>query len=328
MASSELTTFVYRQYLRSVITNMNLQQLEYIVALDEHKHFGRAAEHCSVSQPTLSTMVQKLEDELGVRLFERQRGAVVTTAVGRRVVDQAATVLRQANIMSEIVLDEAERLTGSIRIAMLPTIAPYLLPRMTDLIATMLPELQISFVEMMTSDCIEALEHGEIDVAIIASDDIEGMTTHVVYYEEFYGYVSAGLPLYASQNIRTSEVDPEQLWLLDEGHCFRDQLMRFCQLRRAIHPKVSYSKGSLTTFMHMVERGRGMTFIPELSLDMLNEEHRSLVRPFAIPRPCRAVRLCTRADYARQGLLTKLSEVVRSAVPERMHRLQAGQHLV
>lgn len=307
---------------------MNLQQLEYIIALNEHRHFGRAAEHCNVSQPTLSTMIQRLEEELGVKIFERTRTSVAPTPVGVRLVAQAGVILRQTAILHEIVSDESDNISGSISIGVLPTIAPYLLPRLSPVLRQRLPNLQISFAEMKTHECIDALNNGHIEMAIIASDGFDGIRTQPLYYEEFFGYVSPQLPLYQSPTIRSSEVDPLSLWLLDEGHCFRDQLMRFCQLRRDSQPLHSYRRGSLETFMRMVERGEGMTFIPELCLEMLSQEHRALVRPFSIPRPSRCITLCCRDDYARAALFSELKQAVLSSVPEPMHRLRTGQHLV
>lgn len=307
---------------------MNLQQLEYIIALDQYRHFGHAAEHCSVSQPTLSTMVQKLEDELGAKIFDRSRSGIVPTSVGARLIEQAAAVLHQVSVLREIVADNENTLGGSVTVAILPTIAPYLLPRVNEIIIGELPNLHINFVEMVTEQCMDALRSGQIDMAIIASDESDGVQTTPLYYEEFFGYVARNETLFSHSSIRTSEVNPASLWLLDEGHCFRDQLMRFCQLRRNYDARLSYRRGSLQTFMHMVERGQGMTFIPELSLDVLNAEHRELVRPFALPRPCRMVALSTRVDYARTALAARFSDVLRAAVPSRMHKLQPGQHLV
>lgn len=307
---------------------MNIQQIEYIVALDEHRHFGRASEHCDVSQPTLSTMVQKLEEELGVRLFERSRSAIIPTAVGRLIIDQGRSIIDEIRRLKEIAEDAQASISGSVTIALLPTIAPYLLPRLSPIIAEALPDLQINFAEMITSECIEALHSGEVDMAIIASEGFEGMRSEPLYYEEFYGYVSRTNPIYHEEIIRSSQVDPDQLWLLDEGHCFRDQLMRFCQLRRSVHAKLSYRRGSLQTFMHMVERGQGMTFIPALSLETIHEEYRDLVRPFAIPRPCRGISLCMRSHYARIGLVDKLIALIRQSVPAEMLTLQRTNQLV
>lgn len=305
---------------------MNLQQLEYIIALNKYRHFGKAADHCEVSQPTLSTMIQKLEDELGVKLFDRGHQPIKPTAIGVKVLEQAAIILRQTSVLGEIIKDEEDSLGGSITLAVLPTIAPYLLPRIVPVLDRDLPDLNITFVELMTSECLEQLGRGQIDLAIMATEvGQEDLISHPLYYEEFFGYVSRKEGQYHDKSIRSSEVDASRLWLLDEGHCFRDQLMRFCQLRRNGSYKNRYVRGSLTTFMHMVEQGNGMTFIPELSLDTINSGHRDLVKPFAIPRPTRLVNLTVRKDFARMHLRDAIASIIREAVPERMHKLQPGQ---
>lgn len=309
---------------------MNLQQLEYIIALNKHRHFGRAAESCDVSQPTLSTMVQKLEEELGVRLFDRSRAAVLPTSVGLRVVEQAERILHQTAMLSDIVQNESSSVSGVINISVIPTIAPYLIPLLAPAIAEALPELQVNFHEYVTNESLSAIKDRSIDIAIVAeNDDTRRFHLTPLYYEEFFGYVSRNESLFAETSIRSSQVQPERLWLLDEGHCFRDQLLRFCQLKRNSAPKHTYRQGSLETFMHMVERGNGITFIPELALNYIScESNKELVRPFAIPRPCRSVVLCTMEDYARTALVAKLTELIRSVVPNTMHKLKPTQQLM
>ena len=177
---------------------MNLQQLEYIQALDKHRHFGKAADACKVTQPTLSTMIQKLEDELGVKIFDRSHQPIVPTPVGRRILDQAGVILMQAAQMHQVIREEAEAVTGTLRLAVLPTIAPYLLPRIMPLLEQEVPELKITFIEMKTSECIEALTLGEVDMALIASrPGVEQLTEHILYYEEFMGYVPRSSELFA-----------------------------------------------------------------------------------------------------------------------------------
>lgn len=307
---------------------MNLQQLEYIVALDQFKHFGQAADHCKVSQPTLSTMIQKLEDELGAKIFDRSSHPIRTTAVGRRILLQAQQVLRQVELFGQIVEDETNALGGKLTLSVLPTVAPYLLPKVIPIIEQELPGLSITFIEEVTGQCLESLRSGRSDAAIIATkpEDDQLTSTHL-YYEEFVGYVGRNEPLFAQSLIRTSEVDGARLWLLDEGHCFRDQLMRFCQLRRASKHNYTYQQGSLATFKNMVELGQGLTFLPELILSTLSEENRELVRPFAIPRPTRHVEFCVRRDFARTQVLSALSRIIRSALPERMQTLSPDQVL-
>ncbi len=307
---------------------MNLHQLKYIIALDEHRHFGRAAEACDIAQPSLSTMIQKLEDELGTKIFDRSRQPIVPTPTGARILKQANIILRQAELLKDIVIDEEESLGGDIKLGILPTIAPYLIPRIIPSLNERLPNLKINFIEITTAECLEALSNGEIDMAIIASPpDVEGLGSQILFYEEFFGYVARNHRLFAETNIRSSLVDTEQLWLLDEGHCFRDQLLRFCELKRATPHSYNYEKGSLETFMHLVEQGNGLTFIPELAVDFLGEQNKELVRPFTIPRPTRAIHLALRDDCIRQNLYQELCKLIRSSVPEQMLKLDIEQKL-
>lgn len=233
---------------------MNLQQLEYILAVDELRHFAKAAEYCNVTQPTLSAMIQKLEDELNTKLFDRTTQPVQPTLTGRKVIEQARITLRQANLIKDIVKEEACSLGGIFRIGVLPTIAPYLLPRFFPELMEEYPSLDIRVTEMKTQECLEALKAGELEAVLIAGA-AEGAHFHSIplYYESFLGYVSRHNALFKKEMIRSSEVSGEQLWLLDEGHCFRDQLMRFCQLESAQSCQIAYRLGSMETFMRMVE---------------------------------------------------------------------------
>lgn len=309
---------------------MNLQQLEYIQALDKHRHFGKAADACKVTQPTLSTMIQKLEDELGVKIFDRSHQPIVPTPVGRRILDQAGVILMQAAQMHQVILEEAEAVTGTLRLAVLPTIAPYLLPRIMPLLEQEVPELKITFIEMKTSECIEALTLGEVDMALIASrPGVEQLTEHILYYEEFMGYVPRSSELFAEEHIRSSElVGKRHLWLLDEGHCFRDQLTKFCHLKYDPRQQLNYSRGSLETFMHFVEQGQGVTFIPELAVEQLDAARRELVRSFALPRPTRGVTLVTHREFVRHRLVSAIEGIITRSVPQAMLRLRSGQDLV
>lgn len=308
---------------------MNLQQLEYILAVDEFRHFAKAAEHCNVTQPTLSAMIQKLEDELNAKLFDRAVQPVEPTLTGRKVIEQAKIALRQTNLIKDIVKEEARSLSGVFRLGVLPTIAPYLLPRFFPDMMEEYPLLDIRVTEMKTRECLKALQAGELEAVLIAGV-AEGEHFHSIplYYESFLGYVSKHNALFKKEMIRSSEVSGEQLWLLDEGHCFRDQLMRFCQLESAQSCQLAYRLGSMETFMRMVESGKGITFIPELAVLQLHEEQKRLVRPFAMPRPTRRIYLVTRTDFIRHALLNMLIEKIKSCVPKEMLTLQNGQKVV
>ena len=301
---------------------MTLQQMEYIVAVYRLRHFAKAAEHCGVTQPTLSAMIQKLEQELGVKLFERSSQQVVPTAIGRLVVEQAWRVISRARKIKDIVEEERNALSGVFRIGILPTIAPYLLPRFFTQLMEEYPDIDFRVSEMKTADCKKALARGEIDVAIIVSlGEIEGMEQDSLYFEQFIAYVSESDSLFQSKSIRSADLPGHFLWLLDEGHCFRDQLVKFCNIKSACDSKLTYSLGSIETFMRMVEAGQGITFIPELALDQLTESQKRLVRPFAIPIPTREVVLLTTKTFVRKGIKQMMINEIRDSVPQRMLKM-------
>ena len=213
---------------------MTLQQMEYIVAVYRLRHFARAAEHCGVTQPTLSAMIQKLETELGVKIFERSSQQVIPTEIGRKVVEQAWKVLVRANRIHDIVNEERQSLAGTFSLGILPTIAPYLLPRFFTRLQREHPEADIRVMEMKTADIKRALNRGELDAAILVSlDDMDHYVQTPLFYEQFLAYVSRGDALFSHKAIKTSDLNNEFLWLLEEGHCFRDQLVKFCQLKSA-----------------------------------------------------------------------------------------------
>lgn len=308
---------------------MTIQQLEYILAVDQFRHFAKAAEYCRVTQPTLSAMIQKLEEELGVKLFDRTVQPVCPTLVGEKVLAQARIITSQASQVKEIVSEEKHSLAGTFRLAILPTIAPYLLPRFFPQLIEKHPDLDVRVTEMKTQDIKQALMTGEADAAIIASQlEDSALIEDTLFYEQFYGYVSRKEPLFKHEMLRTSDITGERLWLLDEGHCFRDQLVRFCQMEAVKLNQMSYRLGSMETFMRMVESGKGITFIPGLAVLQLTEEQHELVRPFAIPHPTRQIVLVTRKDFIRNSLLQVLKKEIQAVIPKEMRSLQAAQFLV
>lgn len=309
---------------------MTLQQLEYILAVERYRHFGRAAEACNVTQPTLSAMIGKLEEELNAKLFDRNRQPICPTPVGEQVLRQAKEVLAQADSIKDIVEEEKHSLNGTFRVGILPTIAPYLLPRFFPQLMKKYPTLDIRVREMKTHEIKEALLQGDIDAGILAQ--IEGLEeyeqTHL-FYEKYEGYVSREDALFAKETLRTSDVaSSRDLWLLDEGHCFRDQMVRFCQMKSSQTSQLAYNLGSMETFMRMVESGKGITFIPELAVMQLSGEQKDLVRPFAIPVPTRQLILITNRNFIRQTLLDVIVKEIQASVPKEMLKMKAGQSLV
>lgn len=308
---------------------MTLQQLEYILAVNQFRHFAKAAEYCRVTQPTLSAMIQKLEEELNTKIFDRSQQPVCPTPIGVHIIEQAQTVLVQANRIKNIIEEEKHSLSGTFKLGILPTIAPYLLPRFFPQLMKKYPQLDIRVIEMKTNDIKQALLDGEIDAGIVASlDGMEAFGQVALFYEQFFAYIASENPLSTNEVIRTADLTGEQLWLLDEGHCFRDQLMRFCQLKAARASQQAYHLGSMETFMRMVEGGKGITFIPELAVLQLNEIQKKLVRPFAIPTPTRQVIMLTHPGFIRYTMLDALTKAIQGSIPGEMLSLKATQVLI
>ena len=308
---------------------MTLQQLEYILAVNQFRHFAKAAEYCRVTQPTLSAMIQKLEEELDTRIFDRSQQPVCPTPVGIHIIEQAQNILVQANRIKNIIEEEKHSLTGTFKLGILPTVAPYLLPRFFPQLMKKYPDLDIRVVEMKTNDIKKALQTGEIDAGIVASlAGMEELQQTPLFYEQFFAYVSREDALFNNEVIRTSDLNGEQLWLHDEGHCFRDQLVRFCQMKSARASQLAYHLGSMETFMRMVESGKGVTFIPELAVLQLGDAQKELVRSFAIPCPTRQVVLLTNKNFIRHTLLEVLVKEIKLSVPKEMLSLKATQAVV
>lgn len=302
---------------------MTLQQLEYVVAVNRLRQFAKAAAYCGVTQPTLSAMIQKLEAELGVRLFDRTAGRVIPTAIGEAVAERAEKTSAMARGIRDLVANEKQKVSGRFRLGILPTIAPYLLPRFLPQLCATHPEMELRVVEMKTSDICRAVRQGDLDAAILVRlDGMEEFSLQTLFYEQFMAYVSRTDKLFTHERIRTSDLNDEYLWLLDEGHCFRDQLVKFCHLKAAQSSQNTYSLGSIETFMRMVEGGKGITFIPQLALEQFSSQQREMVRPFAIPVPTREVVLMTRNDFVRDAVSRLLCQSVRAAVPKEMLKMQ------
>ena len=283
----------------------------------------------SRTKTTLSAMIQKLEEELDTRIFDRSQQPVCPTPVGILIIEQAQKILVQANRIKNIIEEEKHSLTGTFKLGILPTVAPYLLPRFFPQLMKKYPDLDIRVIEMKTNDIKKALQTGEIDAGIVASlAGMEELQQTPLFYEQFFVYVSRKDILFNSEVIRTSDLNGEQLWLLDEGHCFRDQLMRFCQMKSARASQLAYHLGSMETFMRMVESGKGVTFIPELAVLQLGDIQKELVRPFAIPCPTRQIVMLTNKNFIRHTLLEALTKEIKSSIPKEMLSLKATQAIV
>ena len=239
---------------------------------------------------------------------------------------QARQTLVQAQRLKSCV-DEAQHTPrGTFSIAVLPTIAPYLIPRFYPEFSRRYPDVELHITEMKTSSIKTAITNGEVDAGILA--DMEGLDDFLsttLFFEQYFVYAAHDTPLSHLPSVKTSDLREVPLWLLDEGHCFRDQLVQFCQLKSGRRSQRSYHLGSIETFMRMVENGVGVTFIPELCTFQLSPEQRELVRPFAVPVPTREVVLLTSPDFVRHSIHQILVDAIRQSVPSEMHHLTKVQ---
>ena len=305
---------------------MTLQQFEYIVALEKFRHFTKAAEYCNVTQPTLSAMIQKLEEELDVKIFDRSQQPIAPTAAGLLVIKQAKEALVQAEQIRNIVQEQKQDVAGKFTLGILPTIAPYLLPRFISLLMKKYPKLELRIAELKTHEIKRALLNGEIDAGVLADiEDLEEYNISHLFYEQYLAYVSKTCPLYEKQLVKSSDLQNHQLWLLDEGHCFRDQMVKYCQIKSAQESQMTYSLGSIETFMRMVESGCGVTFIPWMAVQQLSESQKELVRPFAIPIPSRRLVMATNKNFIRHTILQAIVDEIQASVPKAMHSLATSQ---
>ena len=305
---------------------MTLQQFEYIIALEKFRHFTKAAEYCNVTQPTLSAMIQKLEDELEVKIFDRSQQPIAPTPAGLLVIKQAKEALVQAEQIKNIVQEQKQDVAGKFTLGILPTIAPYLLPRFISLLMKKYPKLELRIAEMKTSEIKRALLNGEIDAGVLADiEDLEEYNISHLFYEQYMAYVSKSCSLYDKQIVKSRDLQNHQLWLLDEGHCFRDQMVKYCQIKSAQDSQMTYSLGSIETFMRMVESGCGVTFIPWMAAQQLSESQQELVRPFAIPMPTRHLVAATNKNFIRHTILAAIIEEIQASVPKAMHSLATSQ---
>jgi LysR family hydrogen peroxide-inducible transcriptional activator len=290
---------------------MTLTDLKYIVALARERHFGRAAERCFVSQPTLSVAVKKLEDELGVVLFERSPQEVRLTPVGERVVAQAERVLNEAARLAEIAAAGKNPLAGPLRLGVIYTIGPWLLPRLVPLLHQRAPEMPLLLEENYTHRLVEKLKTVELDVAILALPLVEpGLVAQAVYDEDFCVLVPATHPWAKARTVEVERLLDQPLLMLGRGNCFRDQVLDLCHLAGERGPRV-LEGSSLETIRHMVASGVGITVMPATAVDGIGPDDPLLrVKRFREPAPARRVGMVWRATFPRHQAIDLLRQAL------------------
>lgn len=306
---------------------MTFVQLEYIVAVANYRHFATAAAHCFVTQPTLSMQIQKLEEELEVKIFDRSKHPVVPTEAGTAIIEQARKLLEEKAVINEIVESHKGTVTGELRVGIIPTLAPYLLPLFVQRFGKKYPAVKLHVNEITTENIIARLREGRIDVGILVTPLQEkGIREQVLFYEEMVAYVSRKMDAYKKSYVLARDIDPDKLWLLEEGHCFRSQIVHLCELRKASleGSHFEYEAGSIETLRRMVELNDGITILPELATLDMAAKQLQLVRHFKRPAPMREVSLVVHRDFIKKRLIEALRQEILAAVPEKVRSNSSG----
>lgn len=301
-----------------------LRQLQYAVAVADSLSFRKAAERCHVSQPSLSAQLAQLEDVLGLRLFERDRRRVLVTAAGREVLERARLILRETDDLVAVARRSGDPLSGTLRIGVIPTISPYLLPRLTTRARSAFPRLTLLWVEDKTEALVRSLDRGSLDAALLALEaDVGNVEREVIGRDPFVLAAPAGHPLgLKTSPAKASELRDASVLLLDDGHCFRDQALAFCSGAKA--HELEFRATSLSTLVQMVAGGAGVTLLPELAVPTEARRAALSIRPFAQPSPGRTLALVWRKRSPLALALRQLSATVRT-VYERAERQGAGR---
>lgn len=306
---------------------MTIQQMEYIIALDKYRHFVLAAESCGVTQPTLSALIQKLEEELDVKLFNRDRKQVTPTNIGEKIIRQARLALNEIYRIKEVVADETDSMNGNLRIGILPTIAPYLVPDFIYHFRKNFPNVHLYIDEKENDSLVKDLAFGNIDIAITtAPEDTKGLLEIPVYTEKFVAYLSERCER-AKEFLSNGEMPPEQIWILKEGHCLPQGGLNICKNKEIGNQ--TYQAGSIETLIKIVDRNGGYTIIPELHLHFLSDKQKAKVLPLQINPPAqRQVSLLLKEDFIRERMVQAVSDTLLRIIPDTMIDSRLKKHTI
>lgn len=294
---------------------MTLQQLEYIIALDTYNHFVTAAEHCYVTQPTLTIQVKKLEDEIGVVLFDRKQHPLKTTIAGEQIILKARKILREVASLKQLVAHEKDNIVGRFKIGIIPTVAPYLVPLFVSHFSKKHPKTILEITELKSEDIIDKLKKDSLDLGILVTpiDETEIDETPL-YYEPFVFYGSQNHPLLKKRIVTKDDLQKEgNLWLLDKGNCFRNQVLNLCLTKEQEKSKsIYFDSSSIESVKRMVSHYKGFTLLPELSLNKDDADF----RPLADPIPVREVSIVCHNTFVKEGLIDALRQEILKIIPK------------
>jgi len=294
---------------------MTLNQLEYLIALNHYRHFGKAAESCGISQPTLSLMIKKVEQELDLEIFDRSKQPLQPTEMGLKILQQAEKSLKEIGKISELIQEQTGMLSGPLHIGIIPTLAPYIIPDLIRLFKLDYPEIQLKLTEMNTKTLIRALKDDELDLFIAATPlEESGFYEIPLYYEKFVAYFASGaMP---SNSVSLDTIPKENLWVLEEGHCLRDQTFNFCGPDTGYNQV--YEAGSIETLIKIVDTNGGYSIIPELQIPLLTPSQRENLRDIDNPPANREVSIVIKKGFIKERMLNAVADSIKKIIPEDM----------
>ena len=310
---------------------MTIQQLEYIIAVDNYRHFAKAAEACFVTQPTLSMMIQKLEDELGVKIFDRRANPVEPTSIGKLILEQARTSVCHFNQVKEVINNEMNILEGDFKLGIIPTIATYIVPELLRTVGTAETGINLIMRETPTSVIIEDIINGKLDGGLAATPINNPMLTEIpIYYEKFYAYTSPLDSFAEDEEIDMTNIDICDLWLLENIHCLRGQALNLCQRKQeGLECRTAkYESGSLDTLISIVDYNGGLTIIPEMTAMGLSEEKQSNLRNIKGNTSVREVSLLVSKEFVRHNVANAIVDMIKKSVPKSMQDPELKKYTV
>ena len=306
--------------------HFTLVQLQYIVAVDTYGSFGKAAEASFVTQPSLSMQVKKLEEQMEVIIFDRTKKPVVATAIGKEIIGQARRILNEASRMQNVLDVHRKEVSGDLKVGIIPTVAPYLLPLFLPHFQAAFASVHLDILEMITDDILGDLGKGLVDVGILATplNNMAQFSSDLLYHEEMMVYHSEGHPFSSKSAIRVEEIDTADLMLLNEGHCFREQVIHLCGNARGHSGRqYNFQSGSFETIRGILEVNEGVTLLPELAAQRLDERRLRNLKRFRERRPVREISLIYRKNFYKSKLIEELAKVIQDSVVPYLH--QANQ---
>lgn len=304
---------------------MTLQQLEYVLAVDAYKQFSTAAEKCFITQPSLSAMIQKLEEELGVKIFDRSKQPIMPTEIGAEIITQARLIVNESDNLKQMVKNRLETVSGELRLGIIPTLAPYLLPLFLKDFSEKFSDLKLSIIELSTEHITAHLKKGLLDVGIMATPSKDSqLQEDPIFYEAFVVYAPKESAVLKKRYILAEDIDPDRLMLLQEGHCMRTQVINLCALQKAQSSlsNITYEAGSLETLKRLVETHSGITILPHLAILEMSAEQMQSIRFFKPPAPVREISLVTHRSLAKKRLIIVLKDAIHTHLPQAVKKVK------